>query len=78
RYTVLATKPRGADPIELWFDTGSGLLGRVGIASARTPTATALEDYRAVEGLLLPHRIITDTLDARGRADPRLRSDVQV
>lgn len=78
RYTVLATKPRGADPIELWFDTGSGLLGRVVIASARTPTATALEDYRAVEGLLLPHRIITDTLDARGRADPRLRSDVQV
>jgi len=78
RYTVLATKPEGADPIELWFDRGSGLLGRVVIASARTPTATALEDYRAVEGLLLPHRIITDTLDARGRADPRLRSDVQV
>lgn len=78
RYTVLATKPEGADPIELWFDTGSGLLGRVVIASARTPTATALEDYRAVEGLLLPHRIITDTLDAQGRTDPRLRSDVQV
>ncbi|HCT27743.1 MAG TPA: peptide-binding protein [Stenotrophomonas sp.] len=78
RYTVLATTPEGADPIELWFDTGSGLLGRVVIASARTPTATALEDYRAVEGLLLPHRIITDTLDAQGRADPRLRSDVRV
>ncbi|MGE8221615.1 MAG: aspartyl protease family protein [Stenotrophomonas sp.] len=78
RYTVLATKPEGADPIELWFDTRSGLLGRVVIASARTPTATTLEDYRAVDGLLLPHRIITDTLDAQGRADPRLRSDVQV
>ncbi|HDS1146611.1 MULTISPECIES: aspartyl protease family protein [Stenotrophomonas] len=78
RYTVLATTPEGADPIELWFDTGSGLLGRVVIASARTPTATALEDYRAVDGLLLPHRIITDTLDAQGRADPRLRSDVRV
>ncbi|HEL2978359.1 TPA: aspartyl protease family protein [Stenotrophomonas maltophilia] len=78
RYTVLATKPEGADPIELWFDTGSGLLGRVVIASARTPTATALEDYRAVDGLLLPHRIITDTLDSQGRADSRLRSDVHV
>lgn len=78
RYDVLSTTPEGADPIELWFDTRSGQLGRVIIASARTPTATVLEDYRAVEGLLLPHRIITDTLDAQGRADPRLRSDVQV
>lgn len=78
RYDVLSTTPEGADPIELWFDRDSGLLGRVVIASARTPTATALEDYRAVEGLMLPHRIITDTLDAQGRADPRLRSDVRV
>lgn len=78
RYDVLSTTPEGADPIELWFDTRSGLLGRVVIASARTPTATTLEDYRAVDGLLLPHRLITDTLDAQGRADPRLRSDVQV
>ncbi|QII30819.1 PDZ domain-containing protein [Stenotrophomonas maltophilia] len=78
RYTVLATTPEGADPIELWFDTGSGLLGRVVIASARTPTTTTLEDYRTVDGLLLPHRIITDTLDSQGRADPRLRSEVHV
>ncbi|UXB15869.1 aspartyl protease family protein [Stenotrophomonas maltophilia] len=78
RFDVLSTTPEGADPIELWFDTRSGLLGRVVIASARTPTAIALDDYRTVEGLLLPHRIITDTLDAQGRADPRLRSDVQV
>ncbi len=78
RYDVLSTTPEGADPIELWFDTRTGLLGRVVIASARTPTATTLEDYRAVEGLMLPHRIITDTLDAQGRADPRLRSDVRV
>lgn len=77
-YTVLATTPEGADPIELWFDTDSGLLGRMVIASARTPTATALQDYRAVDGLWLPHRIITDTLDGQGRADPRLRSDVRV
>ncbi|MGY5943917.1 aspartyl protease family protein [Stenotrophomonas forensis] len=78
RYDVLSTTPEGADPIELWFDARTGLLGRVIIASARTPTATTLEDYRAVEGLMLPHRIITDTLDAQGRADPRLRSDVRV
>ncbi|MBA0430197.1 MULTISPECIES: aspartyl protease family protein [Stenotrophomonas] len=78
RYDVLSTTPEGADPIELWFDTRSGQLGRVIIASARTPTVTTLEDYRAVDGLLLPHRIVTDTLDAQGRADPRLRSDVQV
>ncbi len=78
RYDVLSTTPEGADPIELWFDTRSGLLGRVVIASARTPTAITLEDYRAVDGLLLPHRLITDALDAQGRADPRLRSDVQV
>ncbi|MFL4597854.1 aspartyl protease family protein [Stenotrophomonas maltophilia] len=78
RYTVLATTPEGADPIELWFDTRTGLLGRVVIASPRTPTATTLEDYRSVGGLLLPHRIITDTLDGQGHADPRLRSDAQV
>lgn len=78
RFDVLSTTPEGADPIELRFDTRSGLLGRVVIASARTPTAIALDDYRTVEGLLLPHRIITDMLDAQGRADPRLRSDVQV
>ncbi|KAG1462608.1 hypothetical protein G6F57_013919 [Rhizopus arrhizus] len=53
RYDVLSTTPEGADPIELWFDTRTGLLGRVVIASARAPTATTLEDYRAVEGLIV-------------------------
>lgn len=78
RYTVLATTPDGADPIELWFDTRSGLLGRVVVASPHTPTTTTLEDYRTVDGLLLPHRIITDSVDSQGRADPRLRSEVHV
>ncbi|MGB5861132.1 MAG: hypothetical protein WBH52_22160, partial [Pseudomonas aeruginosa] len=39
RYDVLSTTPEEADPIELWFDARSGLLGRVVIASPRTPTA---------------------------------------
>lgn len=78
RYAVLAATPEGGDPIELWFDAGSGLLHRLVQPLPVGSTVTVLDDYRVVEGLRLPHRITIDTLDNAGHDDARLRRELRV
>ncbi|KAF1716431.1 peptide-binding protein [Pseudoxanthomonas yeongjuensis] len=78
RYDIVAATPEGGDPLELWFDAGSGLLTRIVLPVALGSTVSLLGDYRDVDGLRLPHRITTDNADSAGRSDPRLRSELQV
>lgn len=57
---VVEAKPRGGDkPMELEFDAATGLLVRV--------AEVGFEDYRAVEGVQLPHTILVVEDRARQR-----------
>lgn len=78
RYTLLAATPAGGDPLELWFDAGTGLLARIVAPAVGGATVSLLSDYRRVDGLQLPHRITVDAMDNSGRSDPRLRNELRV
>lgn len=78
RYDIVVATPEDADPVELWFETRSGLLARVVTPAVLGTTVAVLDDYQEVDGLRLPHRIITDSVDNAGHSDPRLRSEVRV
>lgn len=78
RYDVVAATPDGGERLELWFDADSGLLHRLVQPLPPGSMVTVLDDYRAVAGLRLPHRITVDTLDGAGHDEPRLRRELQV
>ncbi len=66
-YAVVTVTPLHGQPIELWFDAATGFLART---VRMTPTTVETVNYsncKKVEGLLLPHRIITD--DGTGDLD---------
>lgn len=78
RYDLVAATPEGGDPLELWFDAGTGLLARIVVPATRGSTVSVLSDYRQVAGLQLPHRVTIDAIDSSGHSDPRLRTELQV
>ena len=51
---VLSLTPRGGEPVELWVDPQTHLIARV-VLPLQNDT-TDYSDYRAVQGLMLPHR----------------------
>src|SRR5690606_35880296 len=55
RYEVVTVTPPKGDPVELWVDDESNLIVRIVRPVLRE--TTELSDYRAVDGLRLPHRI---------------------
>lgn len=60
RYTVVAIRAEGIQPVELWLDEDSGLAERIVTGSGEAAVVTRLSDYRDVEGLRLPFRIQVD------------------
>jgi predicted aspartyl protease len=75
-YETMWVTPTGGQPVQLWFDTSTGLLAK----TVRTmPTATQITTYagyKKVMGVLLPHKITTD--DGAGSLDVFDISDYQV
>jgi Aspartyl protease/PDZ domain len=59
-FAVLTATPLHGQPIELWFDTATGFLARTVRVMPTTVETVNYTNYKKVEGLLLPHRIITD------------------
>jgi hypothetical protein len=55
KFQVVEMSPQGGKPLELWFDSSTYLLGRSKAQGA--PVYVTFNDYRRVEGLLLPFNI---------------------
>ena len=77
-YRVVEATPAGGDPVGLWFDAASGLLARTVQREAQDTATTVLDDYRKVDGVLIPFHSTTSRVDAAGRSDPRATSDVRL
>jgi Aspartyl protease/PDZ domain len=55
RFAVVRVTPKGGRPFDMWFDVATGLLDRT-VEKAAIETRTVLfSDYRAVNGLEVPH-----------------------
>jgi hypothetical protein len=78
RYDVVTATPDGGDPLGLWFDPATHLLARVVQRQGQDTATTVFDDWRAVDGLSLPFRSVTDVADASGRVEPRQRTEVRV
>jgi predicted aspartyl protease len=79
RFNVIKAMPDGGDPVTLWFAIDTDLLARIvqsdGGGGIET---TVLDDYRKVDGVLLPFHFVNDDTDAAGRTDPRNQQDIRV
>ncbi len=75
-YRVIEARPAGGQPVTLWIAVDSHLLTRIVQHQDADIATTVLEDYRRVDGLRLPFRIVTDLTDAAGRTDPRRRTEI--
>jgi predicted aspartyl protease len=79
RFNVIKAVPDGGDPVTLWFSIDTGLLARVVQPDGAGGVATtALDDYRKVDGVLLPFHFMNDVTDAAGRTDPRDHIDTRI
>ena len=54
RYRIVRARPQGADPVELWVGSGTGLIERVRQLTGMDKGATVYGDFRSVNGLTLP------------------------
>jgi hypothetical protein len=54
RYSIVRARPRGADPVELWVSSMTGLIERVRRMTGMDKGVTVYGDFRAVDGLTLP------------------------
>jgi hypothetical protein len=75
-YRLIEVTPNGGDPLALWFSADTNLLARIVRRRGADTATTVLDDYRDVDGLLLPFRAVTDRADASGRVDARLRMQI--
>ncbi len=66
-HAVEATPADGA-PVELWFDDATGYLAQIRYRQGIDTVTTTYDDYRAVEGVELPFRTVSDPGDPRNRA----------
>ena len=78
QYRVIEATPSGGDPVTLWFASDSGLLARTVQSMGSDIVTTLLDDYRSVDGVLLPFHISTDQTDAAGRSDARQHVEFHV
>ncbi len=59
-YAVVTATPLHGQPVDLWFDSATGLLSRTVRVMPTTVETLSYGNYKQVEGVLLPYRIITD------------------
>jgi predicted aspartyl protease len=63
RYDVITATPPGGAAIELWFDAATHLLAQTRRAVATNPETVTYDDYRPVDGRMLPFSVTTDEDD---------------
>jgi len=76
--TRIEVTPDGGDPLVLWFDFDSGLLARSEQQVGQDRVTTTFSDWRDVDGLRLPFRMASESIDASGRIDPRRSNEVRI
>ncbi|MDE2182485.1 MAG: aspartyl protease family protein [Alphaproteobacteria bacterium] len=60
RFDVITVAPRGGKAFEAWFDFRTHFLVRIVEQQGALTVTTTLADYRAVDGVMLPFKFITD------------------
>lgn len=65
-YTKLRATPRDGQPVELWFDTATGLLAKSVWEMAIDDLTIRYEDYRRIGGMPVPFKVTSE----EGGSDP--------
>jgi len=60
-YDVLTITPKGGKPFDAWFDAKTHLLVKTIEKQGSQTVTTAMSDYRPVDGVMLPFKLVTDT-----------------
>jgi hypothetical protein len=60
-YDVLTIAPKGGKPFDVWFDAKTHLLARVIEKRGSDTAIVTMSDYRPVEGVMLPYKVVQDT-----------------
>jgi predicted aspartyl protease len=58
-YDVLTVTPRDGKPFEIWIDRETHMTARVVEKQAGDTYTTVLSDYRAIDGVQVPHKTVT-------------------
>jgi len=58
RYWLVQATPAGAEPVQLWFDAATHRLARIVRQMPISVLVVRLEDYREVDGVSLPFRVV--------------------
>jgi predicted aspartyl protease len=64
-FDVLTVAPKGGESFDAWFDAKTHLLSRVHEMQGSAPTTTTFSDYRAIDGVMVPGKILISTGDAK-------------
>ena len=60
-YEVLTITPKGGKPFDAWFDAKTHLLAKTVEKQSSQTVVITMSDYRPVDGVMLPYKLITDT-----------------
>ena len=75
-YDTLNVTPKGGEPFDAWFDAKNHLLVRTFERIGTAPTTTTFSDYHAVDGVMIPDKIVASTGDAKYDQTQTLKSAV--
>jgi predicted aspartyl protease len=64
-YDVLTVTPKGGQNFDAWFDSNTHLLARLHEVQGSAPTTTTFSDYRRVDGVMIPGKILISTGDVK-------------
>lgn len=60
-YDVLTITPKGGKPFDVWFNAKTHLLARAIEKQGSETVIATMSDYRPIDGVMLPYRIVQDT-----------------
>lgn len=75
-FDVLTVTPKGGESFDAWFDAKTHLLSRLHEMQGSAPTTTTFSDYRAVDGVMVPGKILISTGDVKYDQTETLNSAV--
>jgi hypothetical protein len=77
-FAVLRVTPKGGKPFEAWFDITTHLLVKTIEVQGFIPIATSFADYRLDNGIVLAHKIVSDSGGGEESLETQTITGVQV
>ena len=77
-YDVLRVTPQDGKPFDAWFDAATHVLTKTVEVKGFIPIITTFSDYRLVSGVMLAHKIVSDSGGGEGSLETQTLTGVRV